>query len=183
MITGGAIMAVAALAIAASVVAWLVLGRTSTDGAQVSTMPGSISMEMTEGDWAMYSEVEGGSQPVAYSDEVTIEGPGDVTTEETFGFFSDTTTIKLNGTEYEVFLRLDVPQDGTYDITIAQEGDGGSDDEIVIGQYPDHDVLATVVVVTVVGSVALGTIGFIVLVIGLILWLTRPRTPPTPGTP
>ena len=179
MVIGMALMAVAAVAIALSVVAWLVLGRTSTDGAQVTTMPGSVAMEMTAGDWAVYSRLEGGSHPVASTEDITIDGPGEVTTSTTYGFFSDTTTIELAGHEYEIFMRLDVPQDGTYDITFEHDGE----EEIVIGKYPDHDVLATVVVATVVGAVVLGTAGFVVLVVGLVLWLTGRRRTPMPGTP
>ena len=175
-------MVVAAIGIAASVAAYFIFGKTSTDGAQLASMPGSFSAELTAGEWALYSEVIGGSRAVANADEVTIEGPGEVTKETTYGFFSDTTTIDFEGTEYEVFMRLDVPEDGTYEFDIVQEFAEG-EDPVVIGQYPDHDLLATFVVWTVVVSIPLGIIGFVVFLVGLILWLTgrSKQTPPPPA--
>ena len=47
---------------------------------------------------------------------------------------------------------------------------------VVIGHYPDHDLLATFVVWTVVVSVPLGFVGFVVTIIGLIMWLTGRKT-------
>ena len=107
---------------------------------------------------------------------------GEVTKETTYGFFSDTTTIDFEGTEYEVFMRLDVPEDGTYEFDIVQEFAEG-EVPVVIGQYPDHDLLAAFVVWTVVVSIPLGIIGFVVFLVGLILWLTgrSKQTPPPPA--
>lgn len=174
-------MVVAALGIAAAVCAYFLFVGTSTEDAEIVTMPGSFSKELTAGEWAFYSEVVGGSRAVANTDEVTIEGPGEVTVKTTYGFFSDTTKIDFEGTEYEVFMRLDVPEDGTYEIAIKPEFADG-EDPVVIGHYPDHDLLAGFVVYTVVASVPLGFIGFIVTLVGLIMWLTgrSKQTPPPP---
>src|SRR6478735_8236267 len=90
---GIAIMVVAAVAIALSVGAWLVLGKTSTDGAEVVDVPGSFSKELTAGDWAFYSEYIDGSAKILNEDEVVIDGPGEVTKTATWGFYGDATTI------------------------------------------------------------------------------------------
>lgn len=177
---GIAIMIVAALGIAASVAAYFLFGGTSTEDAELVAIPGSFSKELTAGDWAFYSEVDGGSQQVADTDDVTIEGPGEVGVKTTYGFYSDTTKIDFEGTEYEVFMRLDVPEDGTYEFTAASIDD--TPFPAVIGHYPDHDLLAGFVVYTVVASIPLGIIGFVVTIIGLIMWLTgRTKTPPPPA--
>jgi hypothetical protein len=172
-------MVVATLAIAGSVAAWLLFGGTDSDGAEVFSMPGSVTADLTEGDWALYSEEVGGSQHVAYPDDVTVDGPGEVEVEQTFGFYSDTTTIDVDGTAYTVFARLDVPEDGSYDVTIVDDTADG-ETPVVIGQYPNHDVLAIAIIVVVLGSMLIGAAGLVVLIVGLVM-RTRGRRATAPA--
>ncbi|MCB0895214.1 MAG: hypothetical protein H6529_14290 [Nocardioides sp.] len=164
--TGLVMMGVAAFAIAAAVTSWLVLGGPSSDDAVVFEMPGSATAELTAGDWGLYSQEVDGSQHVAQPSDITFTGPGDVTVESTYGFFSDDTSIDVDGTSYVVFARLDVPADGTYDVDIAN---ASADTTVVLGHYTTDDTLGWVVVVAVLGGVLLGGAGFVTLVVGLVL--------------
>ena len=61
-----------------------------------------------------------------------------MTVESTYGFFSDDTSIDVDGTSYVVFARLDVPADGTYDVDIAN---ASADTTVVLGHYTTDDTL------------------------------------------
>jgi hypothetical protein len=165
---GVALMVVAAVAIGGSIVAWLALSGPSADGAVVFEMPGTVTADLDAGDWALYSREVDGSQKVAYGSQVSIDGPGEVTTEETFGFYSDATTIEVDGTTYHVFLRLDVPADGRYRITVA---DGSTDPgtPVVVGRYDRDETLGLVVVVGILAGALLGAAGMVTAIVGLVL--------------
>lgn len=165
---GIALMVAAALAIVASVAVWIVFVGPSDDGARVFEMPGSTTVDLTEGTWALYSEEIRGSQSVANVDNVTVAGPGEVELETTYGFFSDDTTVDVDGTTYTVFMRMEVPADGTYDLDV------GSDylEEpvpVVVAQYTTDDALVITLVVVIAGSMLLGTAGLVTTVVGVVL--------------
>ena len=166
--TALALMVVAAVAIGGSIVAWLALSGPSTDGAVVFEMPGTVTADLDAGDWALYSQEVDGSQKVAYGSQVSIEGPGEVATEETFGFYSDTTTIEVDDTTYHVFLRLDVPTTGGYRITIA---DGSTDPgtPVVLGRYDRDETLGLVVVIGILAGAVLGGVGLVTAIVGAVL--------------
>lgn len=166
IVAGVVMMVVAATAMVGAFLAWAFLGGPDSDGAVVFEMPGSTSATMTEGDWALYSQEVDGTQQVAYVDDITVTGPEEVGVESTVGFFEDTTSITVDGTDYQVFARLDVPTDGTYDVAITE---ASATTTVVLGQYTTDDNLALVVLGVVVGGVLLGAAGFVTLVVGLIL--------------
>jgi hypothetical protein len=163
-----ALMVAAAVAIGGSIVAWLALSGPSADGAVVFEMPGTVTADLEAGDWALYSQEVDGSQKVAYGNQVSIDGPGQVPTEATFGFYRDPTTIGVDGTTYHVFLRLDVPTDGSYRITVA---DGSTDPgtPVVLGRYDRDETLGLVVVVGILAGVLLGGAGLVTAIVGLVL--------------
>lgn len=165
---GLVLMVVGAFAIGASIVAWLALSGPSADGASVFEMPGTVTADLGAGEWALYSRDVDGSQKVAYGNQVSADGPGEVATEETFGFYSDTTTIEVDDTSYRVFLRLHVPVSGTYRITVA---DGSTDPgtPVVLGHYDRDETLGLVVVVGVLGGVLLGAAGLVTAAVGMVL--------------
>ena len=168
---GIGMMVVAAVTIAGSIVAWLALAGPSDADAVVFQMPGTVTAELTRGEWALYSREVGGRQKVAYGDQVAIDGPAQVRTEERFGFASDPTTIGVGGTTYHVFLRMDVPADGSYRIAVA-DGSSYRGTPVVVGHYDDDGGLASAVVVGVLVGVLLGAAGLVTAVTGLAL---RPR--------
>ena len=172
---GIVMMVAAAVAIAGSIVGWLVLAGPSDDDAVVFEMPGAVTTELTAGRWALYSEEVGGRQKVAYRDQVAIDGPGEVTTEERFGIRGDPTTIGVDGTTYHVFLRLDVPADGSYRIAVA-DGSRDPGTPVVVGHYDDDGGLAVVVILGVLGGMLLGAAGLVTAIVGLVL-RSRGRRP------
>ena len=165
---GLAMMVVAAFAIGASIVAWLALSGPSADDATVFEMPGTVTADLAAGEWALYSREVDGSQKVAYGNQVSAEGPGEVTTEETFGFYSDTTTIEVDDTSYRVFLRLHVPTSGSYRITVA-DGSTEPGTPVVLGHYDRDETLGLVVVLGVLGGALLGAAGLGTAIVGLVL--------------
>ena len=175
ILAGIVAMVVAAAAICAAVVAWLVLGGTDNDDAVVFEMPGSTTAELSEGEWALYSQEIAGTQHVAQADDISVTGPGDVGVESTFGFFSDDTSIEVDGTTYVVFARLTVPADGSYEVDIA---DATAGTPVVLGHYPTGETLIWVVFLTVLGGMLLGTAGFVTLVVGVVLRIRGRRARP-----
>jgi hypothetical protein len=81
--------------------------------AAVFEIPGTVTTELTAGEWALYSRDVGGTQKVVHHDQVSIMGPTEVGTEDAFGLSSDATTIDVEGTTYRVFMRLHVPPTAT----------------------------------------------------------------------
>ena len=165
---GLVLMVLAAVAIGGSITAWLALSGPSSDDAVVFEMPGSVTADLSAGEWALYSQEVDGTQKVAYGNQVSVEGPGEVTPDETFGFYSDTTTIDVDGTSYTVFVRLDVPTDGSYRITVA---DGATDPgtPVVLGHYDRDETLGLVVVLGILAGALLGAAGLVTSIVGLVL--------------
>lgn len=177
---GIALMVVATLAIVGSVVTWILFMGPSSDGAQVFRMPGSTTVDLSEGTWGLYSQEIGGTQDVANVDNVTVEGPGEVAVESTYGFFSDETSVDVDGTTYTVFMRMEVPADGTYDVSV------GSDylEEpvpVVVAQYTTDDALAYTLIFVIAGSMLLGTAGLVTTVVGVILRVRGRRAAAQPS--
>ncbi len=165
---GVVMMVVAAVAIGGSIVVWLALAGPSDQDAVVFDMPGAVTTDLTAGEWALYSREVDGRQKVAYGDQVAIDGPGSVATEERFGPTGDPTTIGVDGTTYHVFLRLDVPADGSYRIAVA-DGSRGRETPVVVGHYDDDGTLAAGVIAGVLGGSLLGAVGLLTVVIALLL--------------
>lgn len=179
IVAGGTLLVAAVVAIGGAVLAWQVWGGPSSDGAVAFEMPGSTTADLTAGDWALYSEEVDGTQHVAYPRDISVTGPGDVGVESAIGFYEDTTSVELDGTTYQVFARLDVPTDGSYDVTVRSASERTT---AVIGHYETDDTLGWVVVLTVVGAILLMLAGVVTLGTGLVL-RARGRQAASPPPP
>lgn len=168
----------AALTIAASITTGLLFVGPSNDGAEVFEIPGSVTVDMTEGTWGLY-DVDGA--PYIRADDVAIDGPGDVTAERAGGFFMDPTYIHVDGGKYPVFMRLYVPVDGTYDIAIPPDDGIEPGTRVVVGQYTTDDELRGTLIYVVLGSIVLGIAGLVTTTVGLVLrFRGRRRAEPQP---
>lgn len=184
IVAGLVLVDLAVLAIAAGAIAWTAFRGPDTGDAEAFAMPGGITKDLSAGEWGLYTEIGDGSQRVAPASEVNVEGPGAVRVEATGGPEPDTTAIDVDGADYRVFLRLRVPLDGRYDISVA--GAGAQTTPVIIGHYDDDGVVEPFVIAMAALAVLTGLPGVAVLVAGLVRRSRGRRVvanPPSTGPP
>jgi len=174
-------MTVSALVIVLGIAAVLLFSKRAGN-AELFEIPGGISKELTQGNWAVYTEVVGGGQRAPREDAYTVNGPGEVDV-IVYGFYADISEITLDGTTYELAAKLIVPADGTYEIEVArQEFDPEGTEPAVLGRYTDSTSWVFFMILLGTLFFLIGLVGLVVLLVGLVLRRRGRRTPESDAT-
>lgn len=162
----GATMLVGSLVLIGLCLAYGLHFATWAGDAEVFEMPGSVTKELEEGSAAVYTEVHGGVQIAPPERDYTVTGPGEVDV-IVYGFFSDPSQIRVDGTVYELAAKLEVPQDGTYEVTVADD-EYREPTTAVLGRYTGSHNWRFLMILAANFFGLVGVAGLVVLLVGLV---------------
>lgn len=148
----------------------LLFASRRTDQPVAMTMPGTTTVVLEPGEYGLYSRLEGGGHPVAYDQNVTVNGPtGPVSDKATFGLFSDLSSVESDGATYEIFNRFTVTTAGQHSIEIVKTASDNDEDTILVARYIAAEATAVWVIVGVLLAVPLVFLGLVLFLVGLLV--------------